>query len=153
MFYCCKNLYTLDFSNFKFKNSLNLETIFYNCDKLKNLNLSSIDIKKFNNSKNNFYTHTTNILNSNLSKRYKDLLLFCLYNVNNNYNIKNVIETKNIETNIPFLSFISQYDYSDINSNFILVSNDILLILTKNIYDDEGITTNSLYFPQITKSG
>ena len=151
MFYCCKNLCTLDFSNFKFKNSLNLETIFYNCDKLKNLNLSYIDIKKFNNSKNNFYTHTTNILNSNLSKRNKDLLLFCLYNVNNNYDIKNVIEIKNIETNIPFLSFISQYDYSDINSNFILVSNDILLILTKNIYDDEGITTNSLYFPQINE--
>ena len=47
------------------------------------------------------------------------------------YNAINVeqllkINEKEIENKFPFLQFISRFDNSDINSNFILISNDII---------------------------
>ena len=151
MFYNCKNLCNLNLSNLNFKNVSNLEGMFYKCNKLKNFNLSSFGLKKLDISKDNFYSNEKIIIDSNYSKRNKELLHLLLSNVNQDDNIiKNNINQE--QNNLPFLPFISKYDKIEVNSNFILISNDIILILTKYINNDQEKAPNSLSFPQINEN-
>ena len=121
MFYCCENLFNLNLSNFNFNNVSYLEGVLYKCNNLKNLNLSPFGIKKLDISKDIFQVYGKKIIESNFSERKKELLLFLLSNVNN---VENIIKFNNnkIQSNLPFLPFVSKYDNLDINSNFILIS-------------------------------
>ena len=148
MFYCCKNLRTLDLSNFNFKNDYSYNGIFYNCENLKIVNLSNSDIKKFDNFKDIFFFSVKNIIYSNLDKRKQDLLFVLLYNAINVEQLLKINE-KEIENKFPFLQFISRFDNSDINSNFILISNDIILVPKKHIYNNKGKLPNSFSFIHI----
>ena len=141
MFYCCKNLSNLDLSNFNIKNYY--ISMFYNCNKLKVLNIPNFDVKKFNISKDIFY-------DTDLSERNQELLIF-LYNnlIDNSYSIK--INSTKMQNAFPFLPFISKYNNSSINMNFILIFNDIILIPTRQIYIDNS-KPNSLFFPQIKEN-
>ena len=144
----CKNLCYLNLSNFSNNNTLNLECIFHNCKKLKNLNLFINDLKAFDNSKDYYFFHKIDILNSNVSKRNKELLLFLINKCNNNKNLSK-INNKKLETYLPFLPFIINHNDISTNSNFILISNDILLVRKEIIFDDKG--KSSLSFPQINE--
>ena len=144
----CKNLCYLDLSNFTNNNNLNLKCMFHNCKKLKNLNLFINDLKAFDNSKDYYFFHKIDILNSNVSKRNKELLLFLINKCNNNKNLSK-INNKKLETYLPFLPFIIKHNDISTNSNFILISNDILLVPKKIIFDDKG--KSSLSFPQINE--
>jgi len=44
MFYNCKSLTSIDFTNFKIKNVERMDTMFGYCSSLKNINISNIDI-------------------------------------------------------------------------------------------------------------
>ena len=143
MFYCCKNLSTLDLSNFDIKSTYNYNGIFYNCNKLKDINNSTFDINKFNISKDIFF-------DTNLSERNQELMLFLYNNIINNANPLKVKVPK-IQNNFPFLQSELKYNNLNINSNCILISNDIILIPTRLIYID-NTKPNSLSFPEIKEN-
>ena len=145
MFYECENLINLDLSCFNTKNVKNFEGIFYNCNKLKDLNLSSFYIKNFDKSIDMFYLRVKNII----PKINQELMLYILSKITNDENLLK-INTQKKQNNFPFFPFTSKYGYfrDSIKSNFILLSNDLILILTKHIYNNKK-TPYSLYFPQI----
>ena len=87
-------------------------------------------------------------------KRKQELLDFLLSNVIQDPNLQK-INIKKKENKTPFLPFISKFDNYNKNinySNFILISNDIILILTKDIY--KGINEKAYYlsFPNIKEN-
>ena len=83
------------------------------------------------------------------SKRKKELLDFLLSNITSvEYLQKN--NEKQIKNKFPFFPFTSKFnkDINNSNSHFILLSNDIILISTKDIYKDNK-TPVSLSLPNI----
>jgi len=76
-------------------------------------------------------------------KRKKELIFFLLPNLKTDKDPQNQIENKS-----PFLPFTSRFDKENdfIDSHFILISNDIILIPTKHIYK-EGRTPFYFSFP------
>ena len=150
MFYCYNNLSNLDLSSFTTKKVTNVEGMFYKCNELKDLNLSSFYIKNVDNSMDMFKLRLKNIIDSLLSKKKQELMLFLLSNIRNDENLLK-IDIQKIPNNTSFFPFVSKYSDSDISSNFILISNDIILIPTKHIYKKEAIP-NSLTFPQIDEN-
>ena len=55
MFAGCKNIISIDLTNFKSENVENMDYMFYNCQNLKNINLFSIKTEKVNNMNYMFY--------------------------------------------------------------------------------------------------
>ena len=145
MFYNCKNLRNLYLSNFNIKNKYNCEGMFYNCNKLNDLNSSSFKKKLFDNSEDISYFKAKYIFNSHLSNKNQDLLEFLLYNIVNNENLlkPNVEKIKN---KYPFIPSILKYTNSNINSNLILISNDIIFIPRKKINNKNEKTPNFIFF-------
>ena len=97
-----------------------------------------------------FKLRLKNIIDSHLSKKEQELMLLLLSNIRNDENLLK-IDIQKIPNNTSFFPFVSKYSDSDISSNFILISNDIILIPTKHIYKKEAIP-NSLTFPQIDEN-
>ena len=83
-------------------------------------------------------------------QRKKELINYILSNktINEKYQENNQkIQNKNL-----FFPFILKFENNDfINSHFILISNDIILIPTKHAFKNNSQTPNSLFFPQIKK--
>ena len=148
MFYNCKNLRNLYLSNFNIKNKYNCEGMFYNCNKLNDINSSSFNKKIFNDSEDISYFKAKYIFNSHLSNKSQELIEFLLHNIVNNENLLKS-NVKKIKNKYPFIPSILKYTNSNINSNFILISNDIILIPKKKINNRNEKTPNSIFFPQI----
>ena len=68
MFYCCENLNNLNLSSFDTKNVSNMSYMFYGCNNLNNLDLSSFDTNNVTNIKSIFYRCPNEIIESNKSK-------------------------------------------------------------------------------------
>ena len=86
-------------------------------------------------------------------KRKKELIDFLLTNVVPDENIQKTNEPKIL--NKYFFTFISKFgnDKDFIDSNFILISNDIILLETKNIYKQQGNKFPIyLFFPSINEN-
>ena len=83
-------------------------------------------------------------------QRKKELINYIISNktINEKYQENNQkIQNKNL-----FFPFILKFENNDfINSHFILISNDIILIPTKHAFKNNSQTPNSLFFPQIKK--
>ena len=83
-------------------------------------------------------------------QRKKELINYILSNktINEKYQENNQkIQNKNL-----FFFFFLKFENNDfINSHFILISNDIILIPTKHAFKNNSQTPNSLFFPQIKK--
>ena len=66
MFALCKNLTSINISNFKFQNVTNMSNMFLRCESLTNIDLSNIDTEKVTNMKNMF-CNCESLANINLS--------------------------------------------------------------------------------------
>ena len=149
MFYGCKNLRNLNLSNFNIKMKCNYEGMFYNCNKLKDIYSSLFDKQISNDSKKNIYFKAKYLFNSQLSKSNQELIEFLLFNVEKDDNVN---KKENIENKVPFIPFVLKYGNAEINSYFILISNNIILIHKNYLCDNKGEAPDSLFFPQIKES-
>ena len=66
MFNACENLENLDVSNFKTKNSVTFEQMFFGCKKLKNIDVSKFDSSKCE-SINSMFRYCENLSQINMS--------------------------------------------------------------------------------------
>ena len=93
-------------------------------------------------------------INEISNKRKQEILDFLLSNVIKD-DISSRTDIKKINNNIPYLPLVIKFDLSlhDIdNSHCILISNNIIIILTKDIYRGNSETINYLDFPQIKEN-
>ena len=112
--------------------------IFYECSSLKSLTF----MKKLS----NYNITNKNIMFHNCEKREEKLIQFLLLNTVMN---DNIINRDNLILNdFPFFSFRSK----DIISNYILLSNDIILLLTNHLYREENNKNIDLFFPCLSQN-
>ena len=89
MFYNCQSLITLDLSTFNTNNVMNMAGMFSACENLTNLNISSFDTSKVTNM--SWMFHSTNLINLDL----------------NSFNMSNVSTTKGMFHNSNSLTSIT----------------------------------------------
>ena len=93
-------------------------------------------------------------INEISKKRKQEILDFLLSNVIKD-DISSKTDIKKINNNIPYLPFVPNYSLfgDDLNkSHCILISNNIIIILTKHIYQNGYLTPDYLDFPQIKEN-
>jgi len=105
MFFGCNNLIDIDLSSFDTKNTTNIGGMFYNCINLKKINLSSFDTKNVTDMNSMFY-NCNNLLDIDLSsfdtKNVTNMsYMFCDCNNLKSINLSS-FDTKNI-TNMSFM--------------------------------------------------
>ena len=66
LFFCCDKIINIDLSSFNAKNVTNMSHMFYECSKLTNINLSSFDTKNVTNM-SSMFSDCSNLTNINLS--------------------------------------------------------------------------------------
>ena len=91
MFFCCDNLTNINLSSFDTKNVTNMQTMFFECFNLTNINLSSFDTKNVINM-NGIFSGCHNLKSVKIGKNMNKILFSKLYkNVNILKNKKNKI--------------------------------------------------------------
>ena len=100
MFAGCKNIISIDLTNFKSENVENMEYMFYKCENLKNINLLSLKTKNVNNM-NYMFSRCNKIKNLDLSS----------------FATKKNIKMNYIFENSKNLIYFNFYSYKERNKN------------------------------------
>ena len=124
MFYGCRNLISLDLSNFNTSSVTNMEYMFYNCKNLISLDLSNFNTSSVTSMRDMFYGCNST-------------LIYCIYNSTLNQNLGNKINEYNFKNN---------NNCSDIcfNKNKKIIFDDKICAL--NCTDDDKYNYNNICY-------
>ena len=94
---------------------------------------------------------TLDIIKNIHPNRKTELLNFLLSKVEQDSNLRkfNIQKASNKTPFLPFISRFDSFNKEGINSNCILISNDIIIIQTKDIYNEKERKAISISFPNV----